>query len=114
MNVSSIVTKLGEPKYLVTLGLGFLVQEVIITAAPIRLNFTLHGEAEVSQDVTINATPIRLSFSLSGSVISGDIFILDIEARINLKPQIKAQVNKSLTFLTPVELEEEVFRVRIT
>jgi len=135
--VPQIVTKLGAPQYIVSLGLGFTNVNVTVNAAPIRLDFTLHATVQITVPTVIVATPIRLNFvldadtiivpgnkifaqpirlnfQLTGSAIGTDIFILDFEAKVNFTPCLEATINTELIFLAPVELEEGVARVRIT
>jgi hypothetical protein len=135
--LANIVTKLGPSQYIVTHGFGFsginvivnaqpirlnirlsasliITNPTVIVAAPVRLNVRLRGTPVIIPGTKILADPIRLAIELRGAAVGSDTFILDFEAKINLQPQLEANINTNLTFLTPVELEEEVMKVRIT
>lgn len=87
---------------------------VVVNAGPIRLNFTLDADTIIVPGNKIFASPIRLNFQIRGAALGTDIFILDFNANCALKRTLKAIINTRLTFLTPVELEEEVMKIRIT
>ena len=112
--LTEIITKLGAPQYIVTHGFGFVTSDVIITASPIRLYFNVEGTPVIIPGNVVHADAIRLLIELRGAAIGTDIFILDFEAHCNFIPAFQANITTNLTFLTPVELEEEVIRIRIT